>query len=400
MPKNSYALHLCYFGLREPLVQTQVLPYLREIAKDNFKVHLLTFEPDFQKRWTAEQIAEEKRKLSGEGINWSCLPYHKSPSVPATLYDVFAGARYTRRLIRQEGISILHARAHVPVLMALAARISTSCKIIFDIRGLVAEEYADAGVWSETSAGFRFIKKIEKLGLKHADQIVVLTDKMKSYLVEKRLKTSDRIQVIPCCVDFSRASNAAEGSPKSERFELIYAGSVVGLYLLEEMGSFFLELKKREKNAFFRVLTSTPDAVGEVFSRLGIEAEDFEAAFVKPSEVLSRIRKARLAISFRKPTFSQMAASPTKIPEYLAVGVPVVTNAGIGDMDAVIESKNVGVIVKDFDPATLSEAADAALRLLREEKIAARCVSAAIERFDLIKVGGSAYRALYKRTSG
>ena len=26
----SAALYICYFGLREPLVQTQVLPYLRE----------------------------------------------------------------------------------------------------------------------------------------------------------------------------------------------------------------------------------------------------------------------------------------------------------------------------------------------------------------------------------
>ena len=390
-------LYLCYFGLREPLVQTQVLPYLREIAKDDFTVHLLTFEPDFREKWTAEQIAEEKRKLVSEGIHWNCFPYHKSPSVPATLYDVFAGARYARRLIRQNGVSILHARAHVPVLMALAAKLSTSCKVIFDIRGLVAEEYADAGVWNEKSAGFRFTKKIETLGLKHADRIVVLTGKMKDYLVEKGLRVSEEISVVPCCVDFSRTSNdVEEAATKNERFELIYAGSVTGLYLLEEMGRFFLELKKRKEDAFFRVLTSTPNAVGKVFSNLGIAAGDFEASFVKPADVLFQVRKARLAISFRKPTFSQMAASPTKIPEYLAAGVAVVTNAGIGDMDAIIEQENVGVVVRNFDSASLSEAVDTALRLLREEEIAARCVNAAKEKFDLVNVGGKAYRRLYK----
>jgi len=26
-------LYLCYFGLREPLVQTQVLPYLRQLSR-------------------------------------------------------------------------------------------------------------------------------------------------------------------------------------------------------------------------------------------------------------------------------------------------------------------------------------------------------------------------------
>ena len=34
-------LYICYFGLREPLVQTQVLPYLRELVRDGVGVYLL-----------------------------------------------------------------------------------------------------------------------------------------------------------------------------------------------------------------------------------------------------------------------------------------------------------------------------------------------------------------------
>ena len=30
-------LYICYFGLREPLVQTQVLPYLRELLREGEK---------------------------------------------------------------------------------------------------------------------------------------------------------------------------------------------------------------------------------------------------------------------------------------------------------------------------------------------------------------------------
>src|SRR5688572_15673029 len=43
MPKTLY---LCYFGVLEPLVQTQVLPYLREIRKGGTEVSILTFEPE------------------------------------------------------------------------------------------------------------------------------------------------------------------------------------------------------------------------------------------------------------------------------------------------------------------------------------------------------------------
>lgn len=395
MPQKPHILYLCYFGVREPLVQTQVLPYLREIVRDEIRVSLLTFEPNFQEKWSAEEIAAQKQKLAGAKIEWHCLPYHKSPTVPATLYDVFAGARFARRMIEKENVGALHARAHIPVLMALTAKIFKSCKIVFDVRGLIAEEYVDAGIWRENSAIFRFIKKVERLGLKRADQIVVLTRKMKNYLLERNLKTADRITVIPCCVDFSRQSN--NEAKKNERFELIYAGSVVGLYLLEEMGKFFLELKKREPNAFFRVLTADPETVSRTFAELGVAVDDFAATFVEPSKVLAQVEKTRLAVSFRKPTFSQIAASPTKIPEYLAAGVPVVTNAGIGDMDEIIGKENVGVVINDFDAATLTAAVTAALELLEDEKIADRCVSAARRNFDLTTVGGAAYRQLYQR---
>ena len=50
-------LYICYFGVRQPLVQTQVIPYLLEIAKDRIEISLLTFEPDFREKWTPEQKA-------------------------------------------------------------------------------------------------------------------------------------------------------------------------------------------------------------------------------------------------------------------------------------------------------------------------------------------------------
>ena len=141
METAKHTLYLCYFGLREPLVQTQVLPYLREIARlENIKVSLLTFEPDLKDKWTSEQIETEKEKLAAQKINWHALAYHKRPSAPATLYDVLNGARFIKKLSRKEKIDFLHARAHIPMLIAMLAARFTKSRIVFDIRGLMAEE--------------------------------------------------------------------------------------------------------------------------------------------------------------------------------------------------------------------------------------------------------------------
>src|SRR6476659_1487982 len=132
-------LYLCYFGINEPLVQTQVLPYLRQLSAAGIDVNLLTFESHLRDI-SDDQLAEQREQLAAEGITWSYLPYHKSPSVPATVYDILAGARFAVQLVRRKRINVLHARAHVPMAMALLAQRFVRVKLIFDIRGLMAEE--------------------------------------------------------------------------------------------------------------------------------------------------------------------------------------------------------------------------------------------------------------------
>jgi glycosyltransferase involved in cell wall biosynthesis len=392
-------LYLCYFGLREPLVQTQVLPYLRELAAADVNVYLMTFEPRMHERWTAPALGEEQARLAHEGIKWSAMPYHKSPSVPATLYDIAAGAMAAVRLVRRHGIDVLHARAHIPLAMALLAIRLKSCRLIFDIRGLMAEEYADAGVWTTNSFKFRLIKRLEEAGIRKADQLVVLTEAMKKWLLINRLHDAKNIEVIPCCVDFAGYEDAAsKAAATNERFEVIYAGSVTGLYLLEEMGRFFLELRAREPRAFLRILTmSDAVAAGERLRRVGLQPEDFWVGGVSSAEVPRYLQRARLGLSFRKPTFSQLAASPTKIAEYLAAGLPVVSNAGIGDVDDLLQTESVGVVVRHFTGVEFARAAEAALALAGDASTADRCIKAGRVHFDLHTVGGKGYVNVYRR---
>jgi glycosyltransferase involved in cell wall biosynthesis len=329
------------------------------------------------------------------------LPYHKRPSAPATLYDIAAGARFAARLARREGIDVLHARAHVPMAMAmLANRLGARCRLLFDIRGLMAEEYADARVWAENSRPFRAVKRIERAGIHRADQIVVLTEKFRDWLVANKLKRVEQLEVIPCCVDFSLFSEASAEDKRwrTEHFEVIYAGSVTGLYLLEEMGRFFLALKNHQPRAYLRILTtSSAENAASVLRRAGLSTEDFWVGAASPVEVPGYLHRARLGLSFRKPTFSQIAASPTKVPEYLATGLPAVCNAGIGDTDDLLLKHKVGVVLKDFNDDSYSEAARAAIALTEDVDVPERAMRVARACFGLVEVGRVGYRNVYRR---
>lgn len=403
-------LYICYFGLREPLVQTQVLPYLRELARGGVAVSLLTFEPDMRRAWDEAATREARTSLADDGIDWHALPYHKRPSAPATLYDILAGAWKAARLVRSQRIDVLHARAHVPMAMALLARRLAPCRTVFDVRGLMAEEYADAGVWREGSAVYRAVKWLERAGLRSADQVVVLTERMRAWLSESGLARAERMTVIPCCVGLARFEGGGakdvesvavgEGieSVDDESFEVVYAGAATGLYLLEEMGRFFLAVRELRPRAFFRVLTrSDAGHVSEVLRRAGLSDGEFRVGAVEPPEVPAYLKRARLGLSFRKSTFSQIAASPTKIPEYLAAGLPAVSNAGIGDTDELLERERVGIVVRGFTREEFASAAARAVSLAEDADTRARCEDAARRHFDLVTVGGARYLSVYRR---
>lgn len=403
-------LYLCYFGLREPLVQTQVLPYLRKLAEAGVRVSLLTFEPRLRERWTREELEAERARLAAEGIGWRWRAYHKRPSLPATLYDVAVGARLASRPVARGEVEVLHARGHVPALMAaLAKRRRRGARMLFDIRGFMPEEYTDAGVWPAGGALYRGVKSVERFLFKSSDAFVVLTEKAREILFPGRRETDAEgrpVEVIPCCVDFRRFREADQ-TPRDElrrelglegRRVVVYVGSFGGWYMTEETARFMAAAHRRDPSTFALVLTQTPpEAIAARLKELGVPEGSFRVGKVAPAEVPRYLRASDVAVSFIRACYSKLSSSPTKIAEYLAAGLPVVCNAGVGDVDEVIEGDRVGVVLGSLDDEGFARALAAVEALEAEGGLRERCRASAERRFDIELVGGRKYRRLYER---
>ncbi len=411
MPAKT--LYICYFGLREPLVQTQVIPYLRELIKDGVQVGLLTFEPEFRKTWPAAEIASEKARLAATGIDWHCLGYHKRPSAIATAYDIFRGSLFVWSLLGREKFDILHGRVHIPTLMgALARKFSRrKPKLLFDIRGFFPEEYTDAGIWPENGWLYRSAKRVEKWLFREADGFVVLTEKARRILFpgseESGSDSRGRpVEVIPCCVDIERFAAADEAARSEMRQQLgvegrkvlVYVGSFGGWYLTDEMFDLFAAARDADPNVFVMILTQRQADLGtKRIMQMGFSENDFLVQTVSPAEIPAYLNAADTAVSFIKNCYSKQASSPTKNAEYLAAGLPIIANSGIGDVDVNIREDGVGVLVDGFQPADLQ----AAVRRIKDlGNVSSRCRESAKSRFDLESVGGTRYRRIYRRLLG
>lgn len=411
MPRTLY---ICYFGVREPLVQTQVIPYLRELQKDGHEISLLTFEPSVGDGEKARRGEEEtKKELVDQGIDWHWLRYHKRPSSLATAYDVFRGAVFIRRMIARENIDLLHGRVHIPTLMGAIARKFTrgKPKLLFDIRGFFPEEYTDAGIWPEGGLLYRTAKHVERWLLKESDGFVVLTEKAREILFpDSKEIGNDRlgrpVEVIPCCVDLTRFETANAETRTlmrdrlgiNERQVIAYVGAFGGWYLTDETADFYGVFKSNYPNAFALILTqSKPEMIEPLLRARGYDDGDYLITRVPPGEIPRYLSAADAGVSFIKRCYSKKASSPTKNAEYLACGLPIVANAGVGDVDGLINDNGVGSIVENFDTQSYVAALDGIEQL---GNVSDQCRQVARREFDLAEVGGNRYRRIYTRLLG
>jgi glycosyltransferase involved in cell wall biosynthesis len=386
-----------------------VLPYLRQIAGDGIEVSLLTFEPDLVRAWSAQEKADWNERLERDGIHWFSLAYHKRPSLPAKIYDILVGTLFVARLSRREKIDVLHARGHVAAAIGALAKKFNGTRLIFDIRGFMPEEYVDAGLWVKGGRPFRWTKAAEKRMMSASDAFVVLTERAREILFSHNSDTDSAgrpVEVIPCCVDSDRfrvadvisRDRARKELAVLERKVLVYVGALGGWYLTEEMAEFMALARARDPSIFCMILTQSPSEMIEAHLRdLGMGQRDYLIHQVPPQEIPRYLKAADVAVSFIKPCYSKLSSSPTKIAEYLAGGLPVICNAGIGDLDQMIESDRVGVLIREFTREAYLSALAAVEDMMEKGDVAERCRASARERFDLVKVGGFRYRRLYRR---
>ena len=303
--------------------------------------------------------------MAAVGIHWHGLRYHKRPSLPATIYDTFAGAAVASWLVLRHRLRLLHARSHVPLAMALLARLVTRRRVLFDIRGLLAEEYADAGRWARDGAPYRITEWIQGAGLRRAHGFVVLTEAVRHRLWGA--EPPSNVEVIPCCADFTRLAptgiDVRTALALGDRPVIVYVGKLTGVYMDREMAQFFAVARRVEPDLVFLVLTqSPPHSILEELRSAGVPDDAYRITSAAPEQVGDHLAVASCAICFCHPKPSLIAASPTKVGEYLAAGLPVVSGPGVGDTDTILRDERAGAVVPQFDDAEYQTAAPSSSR--------------------------------------
>lgn len=395
-------LYISYDGMTDPLGQSQVLPYLVGLSAKGYQITILSCEKS--ERWHLKETIQTI--CTRHQLDWQPIMYTRKPPILSTIKDLRALKQKAAALHKAAPFHLVHCRSYIASLVGQWMNKKYLVPFVFDMRGFWADERVDGGLWPTKQflykQVYQYFKRKEIQFLQEAAAVTSLT-----YAAQNTIASWDiahaPIHVIPCCVDtqlFAPAALQQEQMAVLRRkadlphhaFVLGYVGSLGTWYLLDEMLQFFkFWLQAHPQSVLFFVTNEPKEMIYEALRQQRIAIDSVRIIAAQRHEMPYYIAMMDMGLFFIKQAYSKKASSPVKQGELMAMGVPVICNAGVGDSDMIIEKYQSGVLVETLNPAGFARALNK-LKSGMSHPSAIR--EGCIDYFDLQK-GIEAYAAVY-----
>ena len=273
------------------------------------------------------------------------------------------------------------------------------------MRGFWVDEKVEAGHWKAGGVLYRVGKWWERRFYAAADAVVSLTEAgvraMASLGV--RTRTGVPIDVIPTCADLQRFSPGPKDVELSARLGLDGA-PVIGC--VGTMGNWYMRAEMIECLSVFarlwpelRILIVTRDdrdALRTDLEKAGVPSARLVITSAPFEEMPRYIRLFDAGLFFIKPSPAKRASAATKLAEFLACGVPVIINDGVGDSGTIVRDGRAGVVLSSVHPSAFEAVLSGVRSLVADRQAADRCRRVAADLFDL-DAGVERYRGVYRQ---
>lgn len=361
-------LFITYDGLLDQLGASQILPYLRAIASHQRYMHIVSFEKPARFAAGAEDM---RSSLLRDGINWTPLPFTLRFGKLGKLWDLSRLYLACLSLQWQHRFDVVHCRSYLAMQVGCLLRKIDGVSAIFDMRGLWADERVDGELWTQdrwlNRLAYRYYKRVERKLLLCASHVVVLTERVIPELVKLQPNMTAPVSVIPCCADFAHFEMLTDAERLAVRSKigitksalvLSYLGSLGTWYMLGDMLLLFSIAARQRTDVHMLFITRDWKEEHEELIRT-MNLVDLRSRIhvlsATRDEVPHLLGASDVMLSFIKPAYSKIASSPTKLAEAFAMGVPVISNVGVGDVEQITRDLDAGAVFELNDEADMAK---------------------------------------------
>tara|TARA_Y200000002_G_scaffold376620_1_gene380801 strand:+ start:436 stop:1656 length:1221 start_codon:yes stop_codon:yes gene_type:complete len=352
MNLNFHIVYISYDGLSDPLGQSQIIPYILRLSrKQHFNFTIISFEKkDFYRK---KQLKIQKALLR-EDINWRPVFYTKTPPILSTIFDLIKLKNSINKILKHRKVDIIHSRGYISSIVALNFKKNNNIPFIFDMRGWWADEKLESGNWDSFifKYVYKYFKKKEIGFFKNADKIISLTNVGKKEIIVNNWSKEKKIGVIPTCVDFkifpkysfkTRENIRRKLNILEQAKVLVYSGSLGGNYDFSDFAIIFKYfLDQSLCNKILIISKSSKNYILQQIDKYSIEKNRIIHINSDFNNVYKYLQASDIGLILYKNTYSTIGRSPTKLGEYWASGLPIVSLNGIGDLESIIRKYPFG----------------------------------------------------------
>lgn len=402
-------LYISYDGMTDPLGQSQVIPYLKGLSAFGHRIIIVSAEKE--DRFLSHEKELRKDFMMNE-LGWFPIVYSNTFQFISQYATYKRLQRESIKLQEEHHFEVVHCRSYIPSLIGLELKRNFDIKFIFDMRGFWADERVEGKIWNQKNLlynrAYQYFKSKEKEFLKESDAIISLTQNAKEEIRSWRGLNTDsaKISVIPCCTDlqFFSGDNVDATAQQQLRkqlnidekdYVLGYSGSLGTWYLAGEMLKFFkciLSIEPQSK--FLFITTDASENLFKLATIAGIPKDKIVISGAWRKQMPLFLSLCHAGIFFIKNTYSKKASSPVKLGEWLAMGIPIVCNSGIGDTDSIIGESEAGILLNELNDEHFKPAA----WQLIESHFSKQKIRGVAEQFFSLEQGIDRYHQIYEES--
>lgn len=291
-----------------------------------------------------EELAVTRAVMDKLGVDYRAVrvPHFRPLSLSTSLAVAWGVPILARELRRVRAEAVL-VRSAIPAMIALGARRWLGdTRLVYEADGIVQDERVDFAGWSSSGPLYRVMREAEAQLLCRADRVITRTERCRSLLLSRAGAGVDpsRFFTVPNGKDerefkpdpAARAAVRAELGVAPEAPLIAYCGSLGAQYRPERMLGFYKAVQAARPDARFVLMSGHEDKA----RALAAEAPGILGFRAHPEAVPRYLAAADLGLALRAPSYSQRCVAPIKLAEYLLVGLPVLSNPGVGDTEAML----------------------------------------------------------------
>ncbi len=321
---NNYCFYISYDGLLDPLGNSQILPYLEGLSDRGFKFVVLSFEKvDREKKL----INELNKRLKSKNISWIYLPFKKQ--FLGYFRRILKSCYVLNKISKNKNIALFHTRGILTAIVYLFCRLK--CPLIYDIRAF-AGEYIDCRRVSSNSIFGYGLLFFEKVLINLSSGIVVLDESGFSYLRQNFKRLKAEIKIIPTCTDTKKFPVLEKLSENKnlEYYRFVFLGGARFPYRPDLALIFIKKLLENNINCKIDFINERDHYyIEKLCNDFNIPFENYDIFSLPQREVSTHLVNYHSGLIFNTSGAWRKMSSPTKLGEYLAAGLHIISLSGI-----------------------------------------------------------------------